>query len=295
MEPVKQKRRGRKCNKIIDADGDNATSLEKLLNKKGYVCQNTAPARPPVWISIPVTASRSSIKPKQDTQEFELSSDDIYDSDDTYADTICYKCKQNEACIDTLRARLEKYEKKEKNEKSIKVYNNKLKLVKIGTDQRVKLRKTTIKCFWDGNQFDGLPCMLPEVYSDGVYYVTGCFCSFNCMLAYNLYFLNDTKVHHRKSLAYKMYRDMHNIPATESVEIVESPPFELLQDYGGTMTIEEYRKTMTCVNKKYVKYFPYIREINSCIEQRSSNANEDDNRKYILKRSKKERQCMKFT
>ena len=91
--------------------------------------------------------------------------------------------------------------------------------------------------------------MLPQSLIGGVYRVTGCFCSFNCMLAYNLYTLRDDQVPARRALALRMFREMQGIPATQPVSISEAPPWELLQAYGGTMEIDEYRHTFTGTRK----------------------------------------------
>jgi len=74
----------------------------------------------------------------------------------------------------------------------------------------------------------------------GYYETDGIFCSFNCCMA----FLNDPDnkrkdiYRYSESLLMKMYQD---IMGEKTVEIIPSPHWRLLEDFGGNMKIEEFR------------------------------------------------------
>ena len=75
---------------------------------------------------------------------------------------------------------------------------------------------------------------------DNCYYlVDGIFCSFNCCLA----FINDNNKNmlydNSKHLLYKMY--MTCFPDNIDTQIFAAPHWKLLIDYGGHLTIDEFR------------------------------------------------------
>src|SRR5690349_6873648 len=47
-----------------------------------------------------------------------------------------------------------------------------------------KVNKTKMHCWWCDHQFNNYPCFIPTKYYKKTYYVYGCFCSFNCAMAY---------------------------------------------------------------------------------------------------------------
>ena len=110
----------------------------------------------------------------------------------------------------------------------------------------------------------------PEVekYSDSNFYVSGCFCSFNCVGAYNLS-LNDDKVWNRYSLLKLMYYmiNKNKIISISDIEINIAGPKELLKKYGGPMTIDEYRKNSKILGREYHKLIPPFIPVNSGFEE----------------------------
>lgn len=88
------------------------------------------------------------------------------------------------------------------------------------------------------------------------YYETdGAFCSFNCCMAY----IRDNKHNpfyiDSESLLLKIYVDMYGI----TLDLIEcAPHWRLLKEYGGHMTIEEFRKTF---NKMEYDYHGHVRQL----------------------------------
>lgn len=281
------KRRGRRPKKILDDTTiNNGENINSIADKNGASA---------VILRLPFDPAKlKNIKPVPVVSEPENINETITESsenmfkNDIPNDSTCNKCSKNDKLISQLKSKLEKYEKKDKLDKSNKIYNNKLNFISYMTGEKIVIKKTNIKCWWDCHSFTNLPCVLPELFHNNTYHVTGCFCSFNCALAYNLYYLKDSKIHQRKSLIYKLYREMYGLTSDEIIdEIKESPPKEILEDFGGEMTIDIYRRSFTIVNKEYIVFVPPIKPINMIIEERNIDAIEDDmDKKYILKRSK---------
>jgi len=203
-------------------------------------------------------------------------------------DNTCQKCIKNELTIASLSSKLEKYEQKDKSDKTSKIHCNKLNFISVVNGKKIVLKKTDIWCWWDSHPFGGLPFPLPESYHDGTYYILGCFCSINCALAYNLYFLKDSKIYQRKSLAYQLYREMYGISSTEELDIREAMPQKSLDVYGGDMTIKAFRRSLIAINKEYIEFVPPMRPINFMIEERTIETSDatDPDKKYAIKRSK---------
>lgn len=106
------------------------------------------------------------------------------------------------------------------------------------------------------------------VFVNNDYYVTdGSFCSFNCCLA----FINDN-VHNAtysksKHLLMKLYVDIFS-----SVDKINpAPSWRLLKDYGGFMTIQEFRESFTNYvytdTKKFISTPPRVTPVGYVYEQ----------------------------
>ena len=106
--------------------------------------------------------------------------------------------------------------------------------------------KTNIKCWWCCHNFDDTPVGVPIKIYDNIFYLKGCFCSFNCCLSY----VNDNKNMYKydsiypliKSLRAKLTKKHLNDPLTPA------PPRECLDIFGGELSIEEFRS----INDDYI-------------------------------------------
>ncbi len=107
--------------------------------------------------------------------------------------------------------------------------------------------QTNIHCWWCCHQFDGPPCTLPEYIRRDKFYVSGCFCSFNCAASYN-FNKNDNGVWERYTLLNLMYKKLYN---TNFVKIEMAPPREVLKMFGGYMDIEEFRNFCIKQDRKF--------------------------------------------
>lgn len=138
----------------------------------------------------------------------------------------------------------------------VKIYPIDLKLFDMENNCLIP-KKTNICCWWCTYQFDWLPTYLPEKYSDGKFYVSGCFCSFNCAAAYNLK-LDDSKVWERYSLIKQLYYMINKDKITNitDIDINIAGPKELLEKFGGQMTITEFRKNSKILGREYHKLIP---------------------------------------
>lgn len=298
------KRRGRRPKKILEntptlEDSPADTSSPQKNNSAVILRLNIDPSKlklgkKPIVEkkkkekTIAASDKKSSKKPvvtSVDANNDDVSSEGMF-RNDIPGDNTCHKCNKNEKLLATLKSKLDKYEKKDKMDKSNKIYSNKINFISFSTDKKIIIKKTDIKCWWDTHKFTNLPCFLPELFHDNTYHVTGCFCSFNCALAYNLYYKKDSKIDHRKTLIYKLYREMYGLSADDAIEIKEAPPKEILDDFGGDMSIDTFRRSFIMINKEYIIYIPPLKPINIIMEERNIEPVEDNDNEFVIKRSK---------
>lgn len=107
------------------------------------------------------------------------------------------------------------------------------------------------KCWWCKNSFDNDYVELPEDFWDNKFYCIGYFCSYNCASAYNLD-LNDNITSKRESLLHLMC-----LRATgDNNRIIHAPNWLMLIDFGGVMTIEEFRTNSISNRKEWILLKP---------------------------------------
>jgi hypothetical protein len=107
------------------------------------------------------------------------------------------------------------------------------------------------KCWWCKNTFTTPKVSLPEQYYNDTFYCIGNFCSYNCPKSYNLD-LNDTLVWKRESLLNLLYYQTYS----EFKNIIPAPHWITLKEYGGTLSIEEFRLNSVINTKEYLVLHP---------------------------------------
>lgn len=127
-------------------------------------------------------------------------------------------------------------------------------------DKKIKLDKTNISCWWCTYNFDCPPCFIPDRSIENTYYVFGCFCSYNCALAYNID-MKDSKVKTRTALLKTIYRKMFGYN-----DLRKAPQRETLKKFGGLLDIDEFRDSTLIDNKKYLMNLPPMTSLIPTIE-----------------------------
>lgn len=148
---------------------------------------------------------------------------------------------------------------KEANKKIIN-----LKLFDINNDGKpIIVDKTNIACWWCSYNFDTLPCFLADRYVNEKYYVFGCFCSYSCAMKYNSN-LGDYRVATRQAIM----KDLCNTIFGSTEMIIEAPEKELLEKFGGPMTIEEFRNHSLLCKKEFKIKIPPLMPLVSTVEEK---------------------------
>lgn len=120
---------------------------------------------------------------------------------------------------------------------------------KITTTNLVFTQNT--KCWWCRNSFNTPPLQLADDYFNNTFYSFGHFCSWNCKKKYNLE-LNDSLIWKRDSLINLEYFLTYG----NYIDITPAPHWMCLEEYGGNMSLEEFRKSVITNTKEYLVLHP---------------------------------------
>ena len=143
-----------------------------------------------------------------------------------------------------------------------------LGLINLNDNKLIVTNTSKYACWWCCYNFDTYPVFLPEKYVNNKYHVFGNFCSFSCVLAYNDN-LNDYRKHIREGLIKKIYKDIFNV----TCEIKPAGPREILEKFGGPITIDNYRDSKTVCTKTQTMNIPPQIPLISYFEEISINKN----------------------
>ena len=81
------------------------------------------------------------------------------------------------------------------------------------------------------------------------YLTDGIFCSFNCVLAFIKENSHDVLYRESKSLLHSMYEDL---TGHKNEKIIHAPHWRLLKEYGGHMSIDEFRHSFNRIGFKFI-------------------------------------------
>ena len=110
---------------------------------------------------------------------------------------------------------------------------------------------STTKCWWCHYSFTTPSIQLPDEYHNNTFFCVGNFCSFNCAKSYNLN-INDSLIWKRCSLLNLLYFQTYN----KYVDITPAASWLILTDYGGNLSIEEFRNNFIFNTKEYLVLHP---------------------------------------
>ena len=128
------------------------------------------------------------------------------------------------------------------------------KLLKLTKNNDIEIFKSSFscdtKCWWCKNAFDAPAVGLPELYFENKFYCIGHFCSYNCALSYNID-INEN-VWKRTSLLNLLYYNTYDT----NIAITAAPDWKQLKEYGGNLTIEDFRTNSIINNHSYTLLHP---------------------------------------
>ncbi len=188
--------------------------------------------------------------------------DDIFIKNDSNDIEI----KQLKKKIEELNCKLLKYEKQIKP--SVIISDN----------------KSESKCWWDREYYSTPDVELPEAYLNGIFSCTGKFCSWECMMAYNIE-INDENIAKRTSLIHLKYKKTYGY----FKQILPAPSWKILIHNGGVISIDDFRLNLTLNDLEYNYIKPPMISRISYIEKIPIKKDIDDNTNstdLILKRNK---------
>lgn len=127
-----------------------------------------------------------------------------------------------------------------------------VQLVDSNTGEKFIPQKTNIECWWCDHSFDNLPAFIVNYYRNGVYYIFGNFCSFNCAAKYNIRMLKDYKCVTRHALIISLKIKTTN----DTTPIKFASEREFLKKKGGKFSIEKYRENFSVCDSNMIMNMP---------------------------------------
>lgn len=108
---------------------------------------------------------------------------------------------------------------------------------------------TNIHCWWDRHPIplNIHPLGLPIRYKNGYFDTEGIFCSFNCMCSYLHENSNNINYKDSGALIYVMYKTIFGEYPIK-MNIRKALSWKLLKQYGGNLSIEEFRDMFNVIN-----------------------------------------------
>ena len=138
------------------------------------------------------------------------------------------------------------------------------------------LKNTNIWCKWCVHPFSLPPISIPKYYINNTFFVSGCYCSFNCAAKHLFYRgdITDTNKWNYYNLLHLLKQKM--LGSNNKIKL--APPQDTLKIFGGHLSIEEFRKsTLDSVNKSYniieppiISIIPNIEEISYAIQDKDT-------------------------
>lgn len=116
----------------------------------------------------------------------------------------------------------------------------------------IKYYKTDIFCWWCCHGFDNYPVSVPiKLYPQNyLFKCKGIFCGFSCALAYC------TNKGHDIYLLKLLHKKILNLKFSDIKPIKKAPIKEILQRFGGPVSIEEFRSSSTLLNNYNIITYP---------------------------------------
>ena len=119
------------------------------------------------------------------------------------------------------------------------------------------------ECWWCDDTFDDMPAYIVNNYRNGIYYVFGNFCSFNCALKYNIKMLKDFKFNTRHALTNSLRIKVTGI----TTPIKFAGDRELLLSKGGKISIDKFREGFSVISSNYKMNMPPLIPLVHVIEE----------------------------
>lgn len=156
---------------------------------------------------------------------------------------------KRELIIKTLKENLKNFKNISQDNTLTVTKENKKQLLNLGlisyNNNKLSVAECSkYACWWCTYNFDTYPLFLPEKFQNNKYYVFGNFCSFACVFAYNDG-MDDYRRNIRNALIKKLYTDIFHTDCN----IKPAGPREVLDKFGGPLTIDKYRDSKILCTK----------------------------------------------
>lgn len=150
---------------------------------------------------------------------------------------------------------------------------------------------TNTWCMWDSHPFEGPPISIPKYYINDIFYVSGCYCSYSCAAA-DLFSKSSINENDKWTYFNLLHLLKKNILKQDTLKKIKlAPPKEVLEVFGGHLSIDNYRdinKETNLYHKIYdileppmISIIPTIQENNSKMNDTLLKIDNSNTMKYV--------------
>ncbi len=236
--------------KIVFEDKGDKEDEELVLHLPSFDDENTDKKNVFTMIDTEVSEKAKKISSSSEDDTTEYGSD---------IPRLINEINKRETIIKNLRENLKNFKSISQDNVLTVTKENKKQLLNLGLISYNNNKLTVAECskyacWWCAYNFDTYPLFLPEKFQNDKYYVFGNFCGFACMFAYNDN-LDDYRRNIRNVLIKKMYKDIFNTECN----IKPAGARELLEKFGGPISIDKFRDTkIICTKTSKINIPPMI-------------------------------------
>jgi hypothetical protein len=133
--------------------------------------------------------------------------------------------------------------------------------------------KTDIYCWWDCNPFSGKPIGIPYCKKQGTYYLDGNFCSPECAAAHLFSQpISNSEKFKRYELLHEYINKIGHSKTERYKRIQLAPTKKVLKQYGGYISIKDFRKGLNNYNTKINTISPPVISVIPTMEVENRNS-----------------------
>lgn len=197
-----------------------------------------------------------------------------YPGDMDMSSTFGFPVRENEddlqSCLDSSRSGQFKAEFEDKKSNRIIRSSN----PSIMVNDCLSFCEDAICCWWCCHTFNEIPIKLPITYENQQFQAYGHFCSYNCACSY---LFNAPEYQDKRwsiySLLHLMFKQTNN---GKVIKIRSAPPRQDLKMFGGSLSIEQFRKCNLNHDKEFKLLIPPMTMVIPQVEESKARIEEDD-------------------
>jgi len=243
----------------------NVRDINKLSNKLENISEKLSESEFNSNIFMDIDTKHEKSHPEHNSELVTSDVNKTLFTTETENKKKCYNCQYLSERCNALHQKLQEVSNIKNIHESMvnKIHDCKIDIIETSNSIFKWKETTNLCCWWCVHPFDNPPFGLPVKYENNKYEVQGCFCSLNCAKAYNLK-ENNYRTSEINSLIEDFRRELFGI---DSIPVLIAPPRQVLNIFGGYLSIDDFRKEFYIMNKNIIHLSPTVAPVRNFFEE----------------------------